>query len=80
MAEQERLDRQKAVILARQQAAVAAFAAAEAAPAAPQPAPVQVDDEPGRQLWDTGPIRLARTAARTLRTSRRPSDRVPTAV
>jgi hypothetical protein len=80
MAEQERLDRQKAAIRARHLAALAAaqMEAEEAARPAPQPAPGV--EEPGRQLWDTGPIRLARTAARTLRTSRRPSDRIPTAV
>jgi hypothetical protein len=76
MAEQERLDRQKAAIRARHLAALAAaqLEAQEAARPAPQQAPPV--EEPGRQLWDTGPIRLARTAARTLRTSRRPSDRV----
>jgi hypothetical protein len=80
MAEQERLDRQKAAIRARHLAALAAaqVEAEEAARPAPQPAPPV--EEPARQLWDTGPIRLARSAARTLRTSRRTSDRVPTAV
>ncbi len=76
MAEQERLDRQKAAIRARHLAvlAQAQVAAEEAARPAPQPAPVE---EPARPLWDTGPIRLARTAARTMRPSRRAGNRVP---
>ncbi|MBM7808325.1 hypothetical protein JOD57_004162 [Geodermatophilus bullaregiensis] len=76
MAEQERLDRQKAAIRARHLAALAQaqLDAEDAARPTSQPAPPA--EEPGRQLWDTGPIRLARTAARTLRTSRRPSDRI----
>ena len=53
--------------------------AEEAGRPAPQPAPAAVD-EPARQLWDTGPIRLARSAARTIRPSRRPGGRVPTGV
>jgi hypothetical protein len=79
MAEQERLDRQKAVIRARHLAAMAAaqVEAEEAARPAPQPAPAV--EEPSRQIWDTGPIRLARSAARTMRPSRRPG-RVPTTV
>jgi hypothetical protein len=54
--------------------AQAQVAAEEAARPAPQPAPVE---EPARPLWDTGPIRLARTAARTIRPSRRAGNRVP---
>ncbi|MGY1813309.1 DUF4407 domain-containing protein [Blastococcus sp. SYSU D00820] len=80
MAEMERVDRQKEVIRARQRAALAAMAAAEAGPAtAPVvPAPAAPVDEGGRPLWDTGPIRLARTAARTVRTARRrPTERMP---
>jgi hypothetical protein len=80
MAEQERLDRQKAVIRARHLAALAQaqMEAEEAARPAPQPAPAV--EEPAQKLWDTGPIRLARTAARTIRPSRRPGNRVPAGV
>ncbi len=46
-----------------------------ARPPAPRPAPPV--EEPARPLWDTGPIRLARSAARTIRPSRRPGNRVP---
>ncbi|RBY85092.1 DUF4407 domain-containing protein [Blastococcus sp. TF02A-26] len=74
LAEKERLDRQKEAILARRRTALAAAAAAAAAPA---PAPAQAEappanaEDPLRALWDTGPIRLARSAARTVRTARR---------
>jgi hypothetical protein len=79
MAEQERLDRQKAAIRARHLAALAQaqMEAEEAARPAPQPAPAV--EEPG-SIWDTGPIRLARTAARTIRPSRRPGNRVTAGV
>jgi hypothetical protein len=74
MAEKERLDRQKAAILARRRTALAAAAAAQATPA-PAPAAAPADapggDDALRALWDTGPIRLARSAARTVRTARR---------
>jgi hypothetical protein len=81
MAERERVDRQKAAILARRRAAVADLPAArpERSPAAP----AEVAAEPPRQPWDTGPILgLARNAAaRTVRSvRRRPADRVPTSV
>jgi hypothetical protein len=81
MAERERVDRQKAAILARRRTAVRDLAAAkpEQAPATP----ASVGAEPPRQPWDTGPILgLARNAAaRTVRSvRRRPVDRVPTSV
>ncbi|WP_409331892.1 DUF4407 domain-containing protein [Trujillonella humicola] len=78
LAEKERVDRQKEAVLARRRTALAAAAAAAAArqqPAAPAPAPAEAPaaggDDPLRALWDTGPIRLARSAARTVRTARR---------
>ncbi|MGY1665907.1 DUF4407 domain-containing protein [Geodermatophilus sp. SYSU D00696] len=78
MAEQERLDRQKAAIRARHLATLAqAQADAEEAARPPAPRPAPPVEEPGRPLWDTGPIRLARSAARTIRPSRRPANRVP---
>ncbi|MGY1714196.1 DUF4407 domain-containing protein [Geodermatophilus sp. SYSU D01106] len=79
MAEQERLDRQKAAIRVRRLAALAQeqIDAEEAARPVPQPA-APVDDA-GR-IWDTGPIRLARSAARTIRPSRRPGARVTSGV
>jgi hypothetical protein len=77
MAEQERLDRQKSAIRARHLAALAQaqMEAEEAARPAPQPATAV--EEPARPMWDTGPIRLARSAARTMRPGRRPGSRVP---
>ncbi|SEP28765.1 DUF4407 domain-containing protein [Trujillonella endophytica] len=73
MAEKERVDRQKQAILARRRTALAtAQQPAHAPAAAPAGAPVQANGEdPLRALWDTGPIRLARSAARTVRTARR---------
>ncbi len=76
MAEKERVDRQKEAVLARRRATVAAVVAAQqtAAPApasAPAEAPGAPGEDPLRALWDTGPIRLARSAARTVRTARR---------
>jgi hypothetical protein len=79
MAEQERIDRQKAAIVARREAAeaaaraerAAAARAAERAAAAPAAEPTAE----GLRPWDTGPMRLARTV---LGARRRPSDRVPT--
>jgi hypothetical protein len=75
MAEKERVDRQKQAILARRRAAVTAAerpAPAPAAAPAEGPAPADGDDAL-RALWDTGPIRLARSAARTVRATRRRS-------
>jgi hypothetical protein len=78
LAEKERVDRQKAAILARRRTAprvVAAAPAPDAAASEPvrDPAPV-----PSRRMWDTSPIRLARSAAgRTVRSvRRRPAGRV----
>ncbi|MGY1771912.1 DUF4407 domain-containing protein [Blastococcus sp. SYSU D00813] len=75
MAEKERVDRHKEAVLARRRSALAAAAAAQQQPqpAAPAPAeaPAAGGDDPLRALWDTGPIRLARSAARTVRTARR---------
>jgi hypothetical protein len=82
LAEQERVDRQKAAVLARRRARLAA----EAVPPSPEvqrtAARESTDEDAGRALWDTGPLRLARSAAgRTVRSvRRRPADRVPTAV
>jgi hypothetical protein len=81
MAERERVDRQKAAILARRRTAVADLPAAR--PKRSPAAPAEVAAEPPRQPWDTGPILgLARNAAaRTVRSvRRRPADRVPTSV
>ncbi|MGY1743851.1 MULTISPECIES: DUF4407 domain-containing protein [unclassified Blastococcus] len=75
LAEKERVDRQKQAVLARRRAAMAAAAAAQQPPPAPAPAPAEAPatagEDPLRALWDTGPIRLARTAARTVRGARR---------
>jgi hypothetical protein len=83
MAEQERIDRQKAAIVARREAAeaaaaaeraAAARAAERAAAAAEAPLPSAVET---LRPWDTGPMRLARTV---LGARRRPADRVPAGV
>jgi uncharacterized protein DUF4407 len=81
MAEQERIDRQKAAIVARREAAeaaaraerAAAVRAAERAAAGPAAEPTAESLRP----WDTGPMRLARTV---LGARRRPADRVPAGV
>jgi hypothetical protein len=81
MAEKERIDRQKAAIVSRREAAeaavraerAAAARAAELAAAAPAAEPTPE----GLRPWDTGPMRLARTV---LGARRRPSDRVPAGV
>ncbi|MFW3171386.1 DUF4407 domain-containing protein [Geodermatophilus sp. CPCC 206100] len=79
MAEKDRIDRQKEAIAGRRRAAEALVAEqaarAAAGPVAPAEAPSAA--EPVRP-WDTGPIRLARAAARTVNSvRRRPTDRVP---
>ncbi|SDX57038.1 protein of unknown function [Geodermatophilus africanus] len=81
MAEKERIDRQKAAIVARRETAeaaaraerAAAVRAAERAAAAPAVEPAA----DGLRPWDTGPMRLARSV---LGARRRPSDRVPAGV
>ena len=81
MAEKERIDRQKAAIVARRETAeaaaraerAAAVRAAERAAAAPAAEPAAE----GLRPWDTGPMRLARTV---LGARRRPADRVPAGV
>ncbi|MGY1632203.1 DUF4407 domain-containing protein [Geodermatophilus sp. SYSU D01186] len=83
MAEKERIDRQKEVVLARRRAAQALAeeaARAAAPPVRPATAEAPAVPEP-RQPWDTGPIRLARAAARTVNSvRRRPVDREPAGV
>jgi hypothetical protein len=75
LAEKERVDRQKDAVLARRRARIAA----QSAPAVPEtPAANEAaSEDPGWALWDTGPIRLARSAAgRTVRSvRRRPANR-----
>ncbi|CCG04408.1 DUF4407 domain-containing protein [Blastococcus saxobsidens] len=80
LAERERVDRQKEAILARRRVALAEIAArTEAGRAQPETAAAEAPAEPGRQMWDTGPIR--ELAARTVRSvRRRPIDRMPTTV
>ncbi|MGY1780343.1 DUF4407 domain-containing protein [Geodermatophilus sp. SYSU D01036] len=81
MAEQERLDRQKAAIRARHLATLAQVQAeAEEAARPPVPRPAGPVDEPVQRIWDTGPIRLARSAARTIRPPRRPGNRVTSGI
>ncbi|MGY1823275.1 DUF4407 domain-containing protein [Geodermatophilus sp. SYSU D00079] len=83
MAEKERIDRQKEAVLARRRAA--AVLAEEAARVAAAPARSATAEAPAvpepRQPWDTGPIRLARAAARTVNSvRRRPAERTPAGV
>lgn len=77
LAETERVDRQKEAVAARREARLAAKVRASVQP---QPAEASAANtaDTGRQLWDTGPLRLARSAAgRTVRSvRRRPADRV----
>ncbi|MGY1703579.1 DUF4407 domain-containing protein [Geodermatophilus sp. SYSU D00697] len=85
MAERERIERQKETIRARQRAAEAAALAERMAAFAPPAPAVPTAVAPSlpepRQQWDTGPIRLARAAARTMNSvRRRPSDRMPARV
>jgi hypothetical protein len=79
MAEQERVDRQKDGVRARREARLAAKVRASMAPSAvaQEPAREANTADTGRQLWDTGPMRLARSAAgRTVRSvRRRPGNR-----
>ena len=60
---------------ARPPAGALVHAALQPSVPAPAPAPAATGepagDDPLRALWDTGPIRLARSAARTVRTARR---------
>jgi hypothetical protein len=80
LAEQERVDRQKDGVLARREARLAAKVRASMAPTAEAQEAVRAANtaDTGRQLWDTGPLRLARSAAgRTVRSvRRRPAARV----
>ncbi len=84
--EKERVDRQKDAVLARRRTRIAAQERALAQEAAAQQALVppsaevqraaaREQSDAGRQLWDTGPLRLARSVAGTVR--RRPAARVP---
>lgn len=77
MAETERVDRQKEAVAARREARLAAKVRASRVPQ-PAEAPAANTADTGRQLWDTGPLRLARSAAgRTVRSvRRRPAERV----
>ena len=82
MAEKDRVERQKQDLLARRRSADLRFAERMRAEP-PKAEPAEAPEEPGRRIWDTGPIvGLARDAAvRTVRTvTRRPSTRVPTRV
>ncbi|GAA3159689.1 hypothetical protein GCM10010531_08880 [Blastococcus jejuensis] len=78
LAETERVDRQKEVVAARREARLAAKVRASMQPQ-PAEAPATNTADTGRQLWDTGPLRLARSAAgRTVRSvRRRPNNRMP---
>mgnify|MGYP000545357688 CR=1 FL=1 len=77
LAETERVDRQKEAVAARREARLAAKVRASMQPQ-PAEAPAANTADTGRQLWDTGPLRLARSAAgRTVRSvRRRPAERV----
>jgi hypothetical protein len=77
LAEKERVDRQRAAILARRRTAPRVVSSPVAEPAASEPA--ASEPVPPRRMWDTSPIRLARSAAgRTVRSvRRRPAGRVP---
>ena len=79
LAEKERVDRQKDAVLARRRLRIAQ----QTVPPSPevQEAAREANTaDTGRQLWDTGPLRLARSAAgRTVRSVRRATERVPTA-
>jgi hypothetical protein len=70
MAEKERVEKQKELVLARTRARLALAQQRVEAQAAPEQAQ---DDEP-HWLWDTGPIRAARRTVRSVR--RRPASRV----
>lgn len=76
MAERDRVERQKEALRARRRRAVVE----SAQPVQPSVRREPPEENPGRRMWDTGPIvGLARSAAaRTVRTvTRRPSNRVP---
>jgi hypothetical protein len=78
LAEKERVDRQRDQVLARRRTRLAAqqLAAQHVVPASPEVREAEeADAADGNWLWDTGPIRLARSVAgRTVR--RRPVPRV----
>ena len=76
LAEKERVDRQRDQVLARRRARLAAQQVVPPS-AEVQEAAAQDNTADGNWLWDTGPLRLARTVAgRTVR--RRPTPRVST--
>lgn len=78
LAEKERVDRQRDQVLARRRARLAAKATVPPS-AEVQQAAAHADAADGNWLWDTGPIRLARSVVgRSVR--RRPADPVPTSV
>ncbi|MGY2128520.1 DUF4407 domain-containing protein [Blastococcus sp. SYSU DS0617] len=76
LAEKERVDRQKDQVLARRKSRLAAAVAQRETGEVPAPRTESSAEEPGRRMWDTGPIiGLAREAAsRTVRTMRRRPD------
>lgn len=77
LAEKERVDRQRDQVLARRRARIAREMAVPPSAEVRQ-AEEQESETLGRALWDTGPIRLARSVAgRSVRSvRRRPADRV----
>jgi Domain of unknown function (DUF4407) len=78
LAEKERVDRQRDQVLARRRARLAAQQVVPSSPEVQQ-AEEQEAETLGRALWDTGPIRLARSVAgRSVRSVRR-RPAVPTA-
>jgi Domain of unknown function (DUF4407) len=80
LAENERVDRQKEAVLARRRARLAAQVVPPSPEVQRSAAREPNVEDAGRQLWDTGPLRLARSAAgRTVRSvRRRPAGRMTT--
>jgi hypothetical protein len=79
LAEKERVDRQRDQVLARRRARLSREATVPSSAEVRQ-AEEQEAETLGRALWDTGPIRLARSVAgRSVRSvRRRPAGRMPT--
>jgi hypothetical protein len=74
MAEKERVEKQKELVLARTRARLALAQQRVEAPAAAPAVLEQTHDDEPHWLWDTGPIRAARRTVRSVR--RRPASRV----
>jgi hypothetical protein len=72
LAEKERVDRQRDQVLARRRARLAAQMVVPSSPEVQQAEEADAAESLGRALWDTGPIRLARSVAgRSVRSVRR---------